>query len=62
VKKIDLTDAMLFLGAICITAGIAQIYIPAAWIAFGVFLIAFAFLIAKEKVDNASHSESAENQ
>jgi hypothetical protein len=61
-KKIDSTDVLLVLGAICITVGIAQIYIPAAWIAFGVFLIAFAFLIAKEKVDNASHSEPAENQ
>ena len=52
--KFDATDLLLLTGAACIVCGIAQIYIPAAWIAAGVFIIAFSFLIAKERANNAS--------
>lgn len=52
-----LDDLLLLTGAALIVWGIAQIYIPAAWIAAGLFLIACAFLIAKERVENASAAE-----
>jgi len=53
-KRIDLTDLLLLLGAACIVCGIAQIYIPAAWIAAGMFILAAAYLIAKERANHAS--------
>jgi Flp pilus assembly protein TadB len=57
-KRIDLTDLLLFLGAACIVWGIAQIYVPAAWIAAGIFMIGIAFLILKERANNASSAKS----
>lgn len=53
-KRLDLTDLLLFLGAACIVFGIALMFVPAAWIAAGIFMIVFAFLIAKERANNAS--------
>lgn len=59
-KKFDLTDWLLLIGAALIVCGIAQIFIPAAWIAAGMFMIAFAFLIAKERVEDASFEKPGE--
>lgn len=56
--KFDATDFLLLIGAACIVCGIAQIYVPAAWIAAGVFIIVFAFLIAKERATHASSAKS----
>lgn len=55
--KLDATDGLLVIGIACIVYGIALIFVPAAWIAAGVFIIAFAFLIAKERA-NASSTKS----
>lgn len=52
-KKFDLTDFLLLTGAACVVFGVSLISIPAAWITAGVFLIVFAFLIAKERAENA---------
>lgn len=59
--RLDLSDALLLLGAACIVCGVAQINIPAAWITAGILLIAFAFLIAKES-QNASSTEPDQKQ
>lgn len=56
-KKFDLTDILLLTGAACIVFGVSLISIPAAWIAAGVFIIAFSFLIAKERAANASSAK-----
>jgi uncharacterized membrane protein len=50
-KKLDLSDILLLIGAACIVWGIAEIYAPAAKITAGTFIIIFAFLIAKEKAN-----------
>ena len=57
-KRFDLSDLLLFLGAACIVWGVAQIYIPAAWIAAGIFMIVIAFLILKERANHASSAKS----
>lgn len=57
-KRFDLTDALLFLGAACIVWGIAEIYVPAAKIAAGAFMIGIAYLFTKEKA-NASIAKPA---
>lgn len=56
-KRFDLTDFLLLLGSACVVWGIALIYIPAAWIAAGIIMIVFAFLIAKERANNASSEQ-----
>jgi len=42
-----LDDILLFSGAICITVGVALIYIPAAWIVGGILAIAGGWVYAK---------------
>lgn len=45
-KLLKVIDDLFFLaGAALIVYGLAQIYIPAAWIAAGVFCLAFGALI-----------------
>ena len=55
--KFDATDGLLLIGAACIVTGVSQIYIPAAWIMAGIFIIAFSFLIARERANNASSAK-----
>jgi hypothetical protein len=55
--KFDATDLLLLTGAACIVWGVAQIYVPAAWIVSGIFIISFSFLIAKERANNASSAK-----
>lgn len=57
-KRFDLSDVLLFLGAACIVWGIAEIYTPAAKITAGAFMIVFAYLFTKEKA-NASAAKPA---
>ena len=45
----NLEDLLLLLGACLIVRGVALVSIPAAWIVSGILLIAFAFMLAKEK-------------
>ena len=49
-----LDDLLLLFGAACIVWGVAEIHVPTARIVAGVILIAFAFLITKERADHAS--------
>lgn len=51
--KFDLTDFLLWAGAGCIVAGVAMMHVPAAMITAGVLMIVFAYLIARERADNA---------
>lgn len=48
-----LGDILLFCGAALIVAGAAMIHVPAALVIAGAFLIWFAFLIEKDKAQNA---------
>ena len=43
-KEFDLADALLFVGASCVVAGVALIYYPAAFIVAGVALAALAII------------------
>ena len=40
-------DMLLIAGFTCIVVGVAQIFIPAAWIMAGLLLTAFAFVFGK---------------
>ena len=48
-----ISDILLFCGAALIVAGAAMIHVPAALVIAGAFLIWFAFLIEKDKAQNA---------
>lgn len=61
-KRFDITDLLLLLGGACIVWGIAEIYAPAAKIAAGIFMIGFAFLIAKERANNASVEQPGQGE
>lgn len=55
-----LSDILLFCGAALIVAGVAFVYLPAALIIAGSFLIWFAFLIEKDKAQNATLAKPGE--
>ena len=55
-----ISDILLFCGAALIVAGAALVYLPAAFVIAGSFLIWFAFLIEKDKAQNAPVEKSGE--
>ena len=56
-NTLDSSDVLLALGALLIVRGVSMISLPAAWIVAGMFLIAYAYLIANEKAKHASIAE-----
>lgn len=42
-------DILLFIGIILISIGVFKIYIPAGFIALGICIIAFAFMLARSE-------------
>ena len=39
--RIDASDVGLFLGAVCVVAGVGQMHVPAAWIVVGLLIIGY---------------------